>query len=96
MQECTLKEYIQNSGDLLSRINAIDALIDAMILNMADVVDTTGTISYRMDDGQMNVNTEYRSVSDVSKGINSLEKMKQMYINRYNGRLVVFRGRSKF
>ena len=84
MFEYTVKEYISSATTIKARIVSIEALIDAMILTMADVVVNSGTMSYRLDDGQMNVNTDYRSVEDVQKGIVGLERMKQMYKNQYN------------
>lgn len=92
----TIREYVESATSVKARIAAIDVLIDAMILNMADAVDNSGTASFRLDDGQMNINTEFRTVEDVQKGVKSLESMKQMYINRINGRTVVFRGRSNY
>ena len=55
-----------------------------------------GTASYVMDDGQMKVTTIYRSVDDVIKGVEALQKLKQTYINRYNGHTTVLRGRLNF
>lgn len=94
--ECTIREYIQSKSTLLDKINAIEALIDSMILNTAEAVGNSGVASYSMDSGQMKVTTEYRSVDDVNRGIIALEKTLQMYINRYNGRVIILRGRLNY
>lgn len=94
--ECTVKEYIQSKTTLLEKINAIEALIDSMILNTAEAIDNSGVASYSMDSGQMKVTTNYRSVEDVNRGIKALEQTLQMYINRYNGRVLVLRGRLNY
>ena len=62
-------------------------------MKLLDFVDGAGAITeeYRMDDGQMEVRTSYKSHSDIEIGIKSLEKLRQRYINRYNGRSVVLR-----
>lgn len=94
--ECTVKEYIQSKSSILEKIKAIESLIDAMILNTAEAIDNSGVASYSMDTGQTKVTTTYRSVEEVNKGIKALEQTLQMYINRYNGRVVVLRGRLNY
>ncbi len=92
----TISEYIQSKTSLDSKIAAIDALIDQMITSAADAIDNSGTASYSFDDGQMKVSTQYRSVDEVMKGIASLEKIKQIYVNRRNGSITVLRGRLNY
>ena len=94
--QCTVKEYIQSKTSLLDKINAIEALIDSMILNSIEAVEVGGTASYSMDDGQMKVTTEYRSMDQITKGIAGLERTLQMYINRYNGRVMVLRNKLNY
>ena len=96
MNVCTVQEYIQSKSELYDKICAINALIDAMILNSIDWISTGGTASYSMDDGQMKVTTNYRSIEEITMGIFSLEKTLQMYTNRYNGNLVVLRGKLNY
>jgi len=87
--EYTPAQYIESKTTLLARIIAIDALIDTMILRLADVAGglNVSVEEYQMDDGQMKIKTRYRDVKDVEAGVKSLEKMKQMYENRHNGRV---------
>lgn len=94
--ECTAKEYIQSKTTLDARIAAVESLIDSMLLNSIEAIDNGGTASYSMDDGQMKVTTEYRSVKDISAGIKALEKILQIYINRRNGHVTVLRGRLNY
>lgn len=89
----TITEYIQSKESLDAKIAAIESLIDAMLLNTIDTIGTSGTMSYRMDDGQMNVNTEFRSTQDITTGIIALEKILHIYINRRDGSITVLRGR---
>jgi hypothetical protein len=44
-----------------------------------------------MNDGQMTVKTKYRSSNDVLKAIDGLEKLKNRYINKLNGRVTILR-----
>lgn len=94
--ECTVKEYIQSKSSLDAKIVAIEALIDAMLLESIDAIGNSGTASYSMDDGQMKVSTEYRSIGAITDGIKGLEKILQIYINRRNGNLVILRGRLNY
>jgi len=89
----TTKEYIQSQESLDAKIAAIEALIDAMLLNTIDTIDDSGTMSYSMDDGQMKVTTAYRSASEITKGILALEKLLHIYINRRDGSITVLRGK---
>ena len=77
-----------------ARIEAIDALIDAMILRIGEATADpaqTNFVDYMMDDGQMRIRTTYRGVADIEDGIKSLQKQKQYYVNQYNGRQTVLR-----
>lgn len=89
----TISMYLETKESMLEKITAIDLLIDAMVLKMADVVGGTATeiSEYSLDDGQMKVRTVYRSLQDVEAGICALEKMKQKWVNKYNGRGFVLR-----
>ncbi len=89
----TISLYLESKESTLERIKAIELLIDAMVLKMADVTGGQNSIvnEYWMNDGQMSVKTSYRSINEVQEGIKSLEKMKQIYVNRYNGRDFVLR-----
>lgn len=93
MMTCTQYEYIDSKKTLRERIVAIDGLIDVMILRMGEVTEglNPSVEEYQMDDGQMKIKTRYRTVSDVESGIKSLERMKQMYLNRLNGRTFYLR-----
>lgn len=88
----TIKEYITSKESLDSKILAIESLIDSMLLNAVGAIDNSGFASYSVDTGQSKITTEYRSIDDISKGIKSLEKILQMYINRRNGHITILRG----
>lgn len=94
--ELTVTEYIQSKTSLDAKILAIEVLIDAMILSSVEYVENSGTLSYSMDDGQMKVSTQYRSVQEITNGIRGLERILQLYINRRNGNLTVLRSRLNY
>ena len=92
----TLSEYITSRASNKAKIEAIELLIDSMYDKMIDAIDDSGTASYTLDDGQMKISTEFRSLDQIIKGINALETQLQMYINRYNGRTTILRGRLNY
>jgi conjugal transfer/entry exclusion protein len=92
----TLSEYITSRASNKAKIEAIELLIDSMYDKMIDAIDDSGTASYTLDDGQMKISTEFRSLDEIIKGIQALETQLQMYINRYNGRTTILRGRLNY
>ena len=98
MCECTIAEYIRMYPDYSLKVAAINALIDKMLESMLDQAAgaSTGIAEYQLDDGQIKIRTGYMSMTQVTDGIQALEKMKQIYINRMNGRTVILRDVSSF
>jgi len=96
--EYSIPAYLESKTKLLDRIQAIDVLIDNAILLMGTTVSgPAGNISsYELDDSQVRIKTGYRSMQEVEEGIRSLERMKQMYVNRLNGRAVVLQDKRTF
>ncbi len=89
----TITSYIESKKEINQKIVAIEKIIDAMILRMAEVAEGVGSTvdEYSLDDGQMKIRTSYRSIEAIQKGISALEATKQMYVNRLNTRVTVLR-----
>jgi hypothetical protein len=89
----SISTYLMSKSKIVERIKAIDELIDLMVLTLADHIGGAGaTISeYQLDDGQVKLKTGYRSINEVQNGLKGLETMREMYLNRFNGRGVVLR-----
>ena len=94
----SISEFINCRTDLQSKIQAIDILIDKMFIACTESIDGAGVGigQYSLDDGQVKINTTYRSVEQVKAGIDSLEQLKQMYVNRLRGRVGVLRNENTF
>ncbi len=90
---CTISIYLESKTTLLEKITAIDLLIDKMIVKIGETIDSDSLAidEYWMNDGQMNVKTSYKSLEDIEMSIFTLERMKKLYVNRYNGRSFVLR-----
>ena len=80
--------YIQTATDLCDKINKIDEVINALIDNALVAAGKNNIEEYSLNDGQTVIRTKYRSAADVQESINGFEKIKQMYVNRLNGRVV--------
>lgn len=77
--------YIESCSDLRAKIAAIEA-IQAALETSALTAATTGHISeYMLNDGQTIIKAIYRNVSEITRSINDLEKIKQRYIIKLNG-----------
>jgi hypothetical protein len=94
----SISVFLESKKSVVDKISAINALIDSMIATMADHASGAGANieEYSLDDGQVKIKTVYRSLADVQSGVASLEKMKQIYINRYNGRNIILRDGGTF
>jgi hypothetical protein len=78
--------YIESASDLLDKIAKIEAVLVAMNTALLKAVTGETVSEYSIDDGQTKIKTVSRSISDITRGINGLERIKQGYINTYNGR----------
>lgn len=77
-------ETKQTARDRIDKINTIiDTLLDAQIAFAAN----PNQKEYKLDDGQTKIAVTYRDLDAVSAAIMSLERTKQIYLNRYNGRM---------
>lgn len=80
--------YLESCTTVRAKIVAIDAIIAALMLTAAKAASTDNIEEYWLDDGQTKIKTLYRGTAAVFESINAFEKLKQMYINQLNGRIV--------
>jgi hypothetical protein len=80
--------YIESFSDTTSRIKAIDSIIEALLLTAAKAASGDHIFEYTLDNGQTIIKSTYKGADGVYKSIQAFEKLKQMYINRLNGRVV--------
>ncbi|KKQ06413.1 MAG: hypothetical protein US15_C0012G0011 [Candidatus Moranbacteria bacterium GW2011_GWF1_36_4] len=80
--------YIEESTTIEGKIAAIEAIITALQVTAASAAGCDNITEYSLDDGQSKIRTVYRGVSQIIASINNFEKLKQMYINKLNGRVV--------
>ncbi len=82
------KIYIDSANSLKDKISRIDSIIDALLNTALESATSDNITEYMLDDGQTKIKTVYRSTDSVFKSINALERTKQIYLNRLNGRTI--------
>jgi hypothetical protein len=78
--------YIESATSLQDKITRIDAIIDGLLTSALKAASTGNVGEYSLNDGQTQIKTVYRSVTEVKNAIADFEALKQIYINRANGR----------
>lgn len=78
--------YIRSKSDMKAKIQACNDIIDALILLAADAASNNGVKEYMLDNGQTRIRQEYRSIDEIQASITGMERVKQMFVNRRNGR----------
>lgn len=79
--------YIQSKTTLKAQIAAMDQIIlalNAAILRAATGEDVT---EYQLNDGQTIIKQINRGVNAMTKSLMAIESLRQLYINRFNGRV---------
>lgn len=83
--------YVDEASDYVTKIERIDAVIVAMEDSLLKAAVNQHITEYMLDDGQTKIRTEYRNVEEISESIRGLERVRQIYINRLNKRIVNYR-----
>ena len=88
----TIPQYVECKSALIGKVATYDILIESMESALLEATVSGHIAEYEMDDNMMKVRTRYRSINDMQNALNGLIKMRQYYINKYNGRITVLRG----
>jgi hypothetical protein len=84
--------YVESATSQLERLNRIDAIILALenriLTNAAGTSDKSG---YSLNDGQVTISTQYRSVDEMANAIRAFDKMRERILNKLNGSNMILR-----
>lgn len=84
--------YIDSATSILERINRIDTIIDALILQMSTVgTGHSDLASYSLNDGQTTIATQYTSPELIQNAITGFKRLRERYLNELNGRVMICR-----
>ena len=88
--------YIDSRTTVREKIIAIEAIIALLLIEAANNAGTEGIQEYSLDDGQSKIKTLYRGSMSIIKAIEEFERLKNMYINKLNGRVVRLADKKNF
>ncbi len=89
-------DYIGSCATLDAKIAAIDAIILALLESSAKAAESGHMDEYWFDDGHVKIRSKYRNVREMESSITSFERLKQLYINQRNGRVLRLKDSSNF
>jgi len=82
----TISEYVECKSKLIGKIATYDILIEGMEKAVLEATVSGHLNQWELDDGQMKVRSMYRNPVEMVRALKGLEAMRQIYINRANGR----------
>lgn len=77
--------YLAAQTTIQSKIAAIDAIIDALLISAATSAGKAHITSYSLNSGQTQINTSLRGTAAVAEAIKEFEYIKNKYIAKLNG-----------
>jgi hypothetical protein len=80
--------YISTAKSLKDRVVKINQVLDALHDTMLKAATNDNIQEYSLNDGQTVIRTVYRGIDQIQNSIMGLERIKQMYMNQLNGRVV--------
>jgi hypothetical protein len=78
--------YFNSKTTARDRITAIEAVIDALMTTVLTSVGTANVTEFMLNDGQTTIKGVYRNPNEVISAVETLERVKQYYVNQINGR----------
>ena len=88
----TISHYFECKSKLIGKIATYDLLIEGLEKAILESTVSGHLVQYELDDGQIKVRSNFRKISDLVDAMTGLQKLRQGYINRYNGRITVLKG----
>lgn len=92
LEYMTIPQYIECKSKLIGKVATYDILIEKMESSLLEATLSGHLSEIEVDDSMMRVRSRYRSITDLQRALNGLIRMRQYYINKYNGRVTVLRG----
>ena len=83
--------YIADASTMVEKITRLDAVITELEGAALTGAGSAHLEEYWFDDGQSKTKVTYRTVESIMKAITAFEQLRQMYINRLNGRATLLR-----
>ena len=82
----SFRAYIEDADELCTKVDRLDTVINALLTLATTSALEDDVRSYRLNDGQTIINVQRQTVDEIMNSIRKLELVRNMYINRINGR----------
>ena len=82
----TIAEYIECKSKIIGKIATYDLLITKMEEAILTGAVSGHLVQYELDDGQIKCRAQYRNIGTMVEAMTGLQRLRQMYINQFNGR----------
>lgn len=82
----TISQYVECKSKIIGKVATYDILIESMEKAVLEATLSGHLNQYELDDSMMKVRAQYRSLDQMVAGLNGLRRIRQDYINQYNGR----------
>jgi len=80
--------FVDSAADNCAKIACIDLILEALLTTAMKSAGTDNIEEYSLNDGQTIIRTEYKGTDGVMKSYKSWQQIRQIYVNRLNGRMV--------
>lgn len=81
-------KYIESCTTTQGKLDAVRAIIDALLLTAAKAATNDHIEEYWLNDGQTQIKTIYKGADKVYKSIEAFKRLEQEYMNRLHGRVM--------
>lgn len=92
----SIESYLAAATAANARLQAIETLIDSLLLAAAEGATVANKSEYSLNDGQTTLRVVYKDVASIMASIKALEQMKARIINNSTGRMVQLRDGKNF
>ncbi len=87
----TETQFVQQYTDPVAQITAMQAIVTALDGLMATSIGAGGILQYKLDDGQVVINTQYNNYADILRARLYYNQEIQRLIAQVNGRNTVLK-----
>lgn len=81
-------DYVLSCSGNNAKIAAIDAIIDQLLVAALTAAESGHLKEYWLNDGQVQIRCNYSTPESIERSILSFRRLRNMYINDRNGRVV--------
>lgn len=78
---CSEANYVISAATRAARIARIEAIIDALLVLQTTVSGDQNIMRYKLNDGQTEIEMQYRNSTDIAKSIDAWQKTKHTMMN---------------